>query len=113
MSASLYVRPSNVAILEGEDGTDGASERLYVAHLPHGPLVVLDGSAAVVWDVATADGPVPKPQSDASAEDAVTARVALALGVSFGDIREDVCGLLVDLVRRGLLMPAGTARGHR
>jgi Coenzyme PQQ synthesis protein D (PqqD) len=106
-----FVWPGDVAVRSAHDARGpGDDPRVYVAHLPSGPLVVLDGSAAVVWDAATTGGSEP---TTASSQDLVVERVAVAAGVETDDVREDVLRLLADLVRRGLLAPAGTTRPHR
>jgi hypothetical protein len=71
---------------------DGSS--VYVAHLPGGPLVVLDGAAAVIWLEATrapAGGWV--------------ARVAELVGQSEDAITADVTAFVADLSARRLLVP--------
>lgn len=99
-----YARPGNVAISRASDDRESVRHAcVYVARLPSGPLVVLDGSAAVIWEAATCDGP----DSDLSPENAVVATVADTVGVDVGDVHDDVLAILADLVRLGLLTPAG------
>lgn len=99
-----YARPGNVAIRRANDDRESVRNPcVYVARLPSGPLLVLDGSAAVVWDAATCDGP----DRGLSPENVVLATVADTAGVDIDDVRDDVLALLADLVRRGLLTPAG------
>ena len=77
--------PSDVGTLE-QDGT------VYAARLPAGPIVVLDGIAALIWNEAC------------SGERAtITERVAEATDVAPDAIRADVDGFVADLVARGLL----------
>lgn len=105
-----FSRPPDVALSEGCDRPGGSDvPRIYVAHLPSGPLLVMDGSAAVVWCAATEDGrdlvdlpgdPVP----------GVATRVAEMVGLDVDDVREDVAGLLTELLRRGLLVPRRDGR---
>jgi hypothetical protein len=42
-------RPSDVAALAGEAVGETTELKWYVARLPDGPLVVLDGTAALIW----------------------------------------------------------------
>ncbi len=103
-----YFRPPGVALSDGADLPGGSEDaRLYLAHLQSGSFVVLDGSAALVWDAATAEGPALKPQSEALPQEVVVARVADAVGLDADDVRDGVLSLLADLVGRGLLALSG------
>jgi hypothetical protein len=77
-------------------GDDGAT--VYVACLPAGPLVVLEGAAAVIWGEATG-GPA----------DGWVGRVAQSVGRPEADISSDVEAFVADLCARGLLQPARDA----
>lgn len=83
--------PADVA-WTSDDGPDGP--RVFVAHLPAGPIAVLDGTAALVWHevAALANGPVVE-------------RVADATGQPVDLIRADVEAFLEDLTVRGMLDP--------
>lgn len=65
---------------------------LYLARLPAGPIVRLDGTAAVIWEVATT-----------SDRNRLVPDVAEAFGVSPDAVRGEVEAFVADLVRRGLL----------
>jgi hypothetical protein len=78
-------RPGDVGVLD-LDGT------VYAARLPDGPIVVLDGVAALIWDEAcTGDRAT------------ITERVAAATDVAPHLIRADVDAFVADLVALGLL----------
>jgi hypothetical protein len=78
-------RPRDVATLEQDD-------IVYAAHLPAGPIVVLDGIAALIWDEAC------------SGERATIAeRVAETTDAAPDAIRPVVNAFVADLVARGLL----------
>ena len=67
-------------------------DTVYAAYLPAGPIVVLDGIAALIWKTAC-DGPAAT----------IVDRVAAATDASVDDIRTEVDAFVADLVRRGLL----------
>ena len=92
MTAAFHVSDDAGATL-GEDG-----HTVYVASLPAGPLVVLEGAAAVIWREATR-GPA----------DGWVARVAEAVAAADADISADVEAFVVDLCARGLLRPTSPA----
>ncbi|KRF43268.1 hypothetical protein ASH01_15830 [Terrabacter sp. Soil811] len=80
---------------------DGLS--VYVARLPGGPLVVLDGAAALIWVEATT-GPAT----------GWVSRVADAVGQAEDAIAADVTAFVADLRARELLQPLAqdeSARG--
>jgi hypothetical protein len=68
--------------------------RTYVAPLPDGPLLCLEGTGALIWREALAARP-----------STVAIRVADAVGLPADEIRPDVDRLLAELVERGLLVP--------
>jgi len=70
-------------------------DALYVARLPSGPIVVLDGTAALIWTVACTDEPA-----------SVAARVAALVDRDVAEIADAVDVFLADLVERGMLRPA-------
>ena len=79
-------RPGDaVGIVEHEDV-------LYVATLPDGPIVVLDGISALIWDEACAGD-----------RETIVDRVAAATNAAPDAIRADVEAFVADLVARGLL----------
>jgi hypothetical protein len=65
---------------------------VYLALLPDGPIVVLDGVAGVIWSEAR-EGP----------SSTIADRVAAVTDASAADIRADVESFVDELVRRGLL----------
>lgn len=75
-----------VAIIE-ESGS------IYAALLPDGPILVLDGVAALVWDAARR-----------SERAAVADEVAEATGADVDAIRPVIDAFIDDLVDRGLLV---------
>ena len=85
---SAFAVPDHVGvIIERED-------LVYIATLPQGPILRLDGAAAVIWAAALED----------SAETLVD-RVAATVGASSQEIADDVEGFIGTLVQRGLLRP--------
>lgn len=75
---------------------DEADGVLYLAHLPDGAPLVLQGSAALIWLAATGE---PRPDGPAQ----VTDLVARETGLAAEDLREDVETFLRTLVEQGLL----------
>ncbi len=75
-----------VALVDEEDVT-------YLATIPWGPIVVLDGVAPTIWRVARG-----------SAREDVPRRVAEETGADLDEIRGDVDRFLADLLERGLLV---------
>lgn len=65
---------------------------VYVAALPDGPPLVLEGPGAVVWHALLPGGSV----------DDVAERVAAEVGASADAVVLDVAGFLDDLVRAGV-----------
>ena len=93
MMRPAYRRPADVAVVDGEPASDGGPATLYLAHLPNGPLLILEGSAASIWRAAV---------SSAGDSDLVE-RVADQTGVAPEEIRADVSDFVEDLVAQGLL----------
>ncbi len=87
MSAAGLRRPDDVAYLADEDA-------IYLARVPQGPIQVLAGSAAVIWEEAV-DGD----------RAGIAARVARRTGSDESAIRADVEAFLSALVSLGLLAP--------
>jgi hypothetical protein len=82
---SVLRRPREVGVLEHED-------TVFAARLPAGPIVVLDGIAALIWNEAC------------TGERAMlTERVAEATDAAPDAIRADVEQFVADLIARGLL----------
>ena len=67
-------------------------EVLYVATLPDGPIIVLDGIAGLIWDEACAGD-----------RRTIVDRVAALTDAAPEAIRADVEAFVADLVARGLL----------
>lgn len=88
--SSAYRVSRDVGVTVGADGLT-----LYVASLPAGPLVVLEGAAAVIWSQATS-GPA----------DGWVGRVADAVGRSEAEITADTEAFVADLCTRGLVRPS-------
>ena len=80
-----YRPRGGVGLVEHEDV-------LYVATLPDGPIVVLDGISALIWDEACGGD-----------RETIVDRVAAATNVTPEAIRADVEAFVADLVARGLL----------
>lgn len=83
-------------------GVEVHAETVYVAPLPDGPILVLEGVAALIWRAA-----VSMDREDAIAEVAARTDSEVAL------IRHDVDAFLDDMVARGLVVehpfvPPGT-----
>ena len=78
-------RPSEVAEVE-------AAGTVYVANVWSGPIVVLEGSAAVIWQ-----------QAMAGDLETIPDRVAAITGADLDLITPEVEGFVRDLVGRGLL----------
>ncbi len=65
---------------------------VYVAHLPDGPIAVLEGPAALIWGEACS-----------GERESIADRVAEVTGAAADEIRGDVESFVADLVARGLL----------
>ena len=76
--------------VEAEPSADG---RVYLATLPDGPLVCLEGSATVIWREAIG-----------SRASEVAARVAERVGVPVAEVGPDVERFLTELAARGFLV---------
>ncbi|GAA2493461.1 PqqD family protein [Terrabacter carboxydivorans] len=93
MSAAYRPGP-DAGVTLSEDG-----QTVYVAHLPGGPLVVLEGAAAVIWvEATTAPG------------DGWVSRVADAFGRPEDAIASDVETFVDDLRARRLLVTDDSPR---
>jgi len=77
-----------------EVGVIDRGDVVYVARLPQGPMIVLAGTAAVVWRAACTAG-----------EGSVAQRAALDVDQDASAISTAVDEFLTDLVGRGLLAP--------
>ena len=80
---------------------DDDDETVYVAALPDGPPLVLEGSGALVWRVVLGGGTV---------EEAVE-QVAAAAGESTAAVAAGVRGFVDDLVAAGVLEPVDPSPG--
>lgn len=85
---SRLVTAPAIAVEHGDDGV------VYVARVPSGPILILEGAAAIVWDAACGHD-----------ETSVAERVAHAVGVETADVADDVRAFLADLLGEGLLVP--------
>lgn len=86
-----YYRPApHVGVIEHDDV-------VFVAHLPQGPVIRLDGPAAVIWRAACAtDGP---------ASTTVAQRVEPLVDQPLQEIVEGVNTFVSGLIAQGLLEP--------
>ncbi|WDH79482.1 PqqD family protein [Microbacterium esteraromaticum] len=75
-----------------------ADDVVYIAPLPDGPIMVLDGVSALIWQTIT--DPVGATDTE------VAAHVAAATGQRPDDIAGHVTSFLDDLVRRGVIIGA-------
>jgi len=80
------LRPHRGVATTEDDGV------VYVAHLPDGPIAVLEGTAALIWGEACS-----------GERESIADRVAEATGAAVAEIRGDVESFVADLVERGLL----------
>jgi hypothetical protein len=94
MTADLaYARPPDLAVVETED-EDGVPT-VYLCALPSGPLVVLNGPGALIWQEAqVGDGP------------GLAERVAGRVAAEADDVRVEVDRFLDVLTAQGLLVTA-------
>jgi len=95
--------PDNVAVILSTPSSevDADQGHAYVAAIPDGPLVVLDGPAFVIWKVAEGE------------EDTVVSRVAELTATSPGSIRADVEHFVERLVEQGFLERYGPTTVRR
>ena len=68
------------------------SDVVYAASLPDGPIVVLEGSAAVIWDELMRGG-----------SGSIAERVADATGASLDSVRADVDAFVEQLIGLGMV----------
>lgn len=83
--AELYVVPDNVAWLD-----DDSAERLYLTVVPQGRTVILEGTARVIWLIASEGGEVVE-------------QVAGLFGLPEADVEGDIERFLAELLDAGLL----------
>lgn len=88
-------------VVADDVGYEVRGDVVYVARLPDGPLLVLDGPAALIWVEARSDAPGTLAQ-----------RVADASGASVADIEGDIEAFTADLVAAGLLRPEADIRAE-
>jgi hypothetical protein len=97
MPSPRFVRPNGVAVVADEPREGPVT---YLARLPDGPIVVLEGTASIIWGQAVG-GEVPD----------VASGVAAATGEEVTQIRDAVDQFLADLVDAGLLLRLPHAAG--
>lgn len=73
-------------------GAVDAGEAIYVAALPDGPILVLEGVSAVAWRGLAAGGVA-----------GMLAAVVEATGVEIASVEDDLVGFAEDLQARGLV----------
>jgi hypothetical protein len=66
---------------------------VYAAPVPDGPIAVLDGGAAAIWDAARA-----------GERESIAERVTELTGAPLSAVRDEVERIVEDLLRRGLLV---------
>lgn len=89
---TTYAIAEDIAWVSREELDSGDRPVAYVAHLPHGPTIVLEGSACLVW-LRLADG---------GTLDDIAAGAAEQAGVTAGEVLDDVEALLSELVEAGV-----------
>lgn len=94
MTARRYRPASGVAWsrVDRVEPSGAATPVVYLAHLPDGPIVVVEGPGAITWIEAIADDPL-----------ALASRVGRHYDVDAGAVEADVDAFIADLVERGLL----------
>ena len=91
MSDRGFRRPDHVAMVD-DNQQPNQDAPFYLAQLPHGPLVVLAGTASTIWSEAlTGD------------EKYLVDRVAQRVGVPALEIRKEVVAFVAALVDQGFL----------
>lgn len=90
---TVYRVGDDVAWVSQEDLDDGASPMAYVARLPTGRPLALEGSACLVW-LAVSDG---------GTLEEIAATAAQMAGVEAADITDDVRTLIDSLLATGLV----------
>ena len=90
---ALYRPAPAVAVEREPESATSPAARVYLASLPDGPLLYLDGTAAVIWTEAVT-----------AAESSVAVRVADLVGLAAAEVEPDVERFLAELVERGLLV---------
>jgi hypothetical protein len=93
---AAYVPGHDVGVTVSAD-----SSTVYLAHLPDGPLLVLDGVSALIWLEATT-----------APAAGWLERVASTVGRPASDIAADVEVFVMDLRSRRLLDPSGAERSE-
>ncbi|HXH77224.1 PqqD family peptide modification chaperone [Nocardioides sp.] len=88
-----YVIPADVAWVSREDLDLGAEPHAYIALLPDGPSLSLQGSACMVW-LSIHDG---------GTAHEIALRTSELAEVELDDVLEDVQRLLTDLVGAGVV----------
>ncbi|MCW2835763.1 MAG: hypothetical protein JWN68_3716 [Nocardioides sp.] len=88
-----FLIPPHVAWVSREDLDHGDEPHAYIALLPAGPSLSLQGSACVVW-LSIQDG---------GTVDEIALRTSELAEVAVDDVLDDVRRLLTDLVAAGVL----------
>jgi len=98
-----YAVGPDTAYVTAEEDEQAATDTAYLALLPRGPIVVLEGSAFLLfWAVAA------EPAGALGAQVLEVAREAAAeASVSVEELAVQVEGFLTDLVARGFLVESG------
>jgi hypothetical protein len=80
--------------MPGVTDDDGVTS-VYIARIPHGPMVVLSGTAALIWNEALSP----------EAEETLAARVAARFEstIDLETIDHDITGFVQGLIDQGLL----------
>ncbi len=90
---TAYGIADDIAWVSREDLDSGDQPVAYVAPLPHGPAIVLHGPACLVWLHVAQGGDL----------DEIARGTADEVGLSPGDVIDDVRGLLAQLVTLGVV----------
>ncbi|MBK8732638.1 MAG: hypothetical protein IPL93_07170 [Actinomycetales bacterium] len=98
-----YAVGPDTAYVTPEEDTQAATDTAYLALLPHGPIVLLEGSAYLLfWAVAAEpDGALGEQVLAAAREAAAEASIGAP------ELAEQVAAFLTDLVTRGFLVESG------
>ena len=90
--AGAVLRPGTDVAYVFDEADD--APRVYLARVPAGPPLVLDGPAALVWEEVTEGG----------TREEITTRVAEAAGRSVAEVAGDVEHFLDELAGLGLIV---------
>lgn len=90
---TTYAIADDIAWVSLEDLDSGDQPVAYVTPLPHGPTIVLQGSACLVWLVLEDGGPL----------DDIARGAAEQAGLARSEVIDDVEALLSELVEVGVV----------